>query len=100
MKLKVNDQVRIISGREKGKEGRILRLTPDHKRVIVEGLNMVKKARKQRKQGDQSGIIEIEAPVHASNVKVICPSCGPTRLAYSEEAGEKIRVCKKCGEAL
>jgi large subunit ribosomal protein L24 len=105
MKLKKDDTVRVIVGKDKGKNGRILRLLrnkarPGRVRVLVEGLNIVKKAKKARSQQDRGGIIEIEAPLDVSNVMIVCKKCGPTRIGYKGEGKDKKRVCKKCGEAL
>ena len=106
-KLKKEDNVHIIAGKDKGKRGRILKILRDKDRVLVEGLNMVKKAKKRRNQQDRGGIVEIEAPLHYSNVMIVCKKCGPTRIGY--KCGEKdsktgktvkTRICRKCGEAL
>jgi large subunit ribosomal protein L24 len=99
-KLKKEDTVEIMTGKDKGKRGRILKILRDKDRVVVEGLNIVKKARKRRNQQDRGGIIEIEAPLHISNVQIICKKCGPTRIGMKIDEDKKIRVCKKCGEAL
>ena len=106
-KIKKEDTVQIIAGKDKGKRGRILKIFRPTDRVVVEGLNMVKKAKKRRSQQDRGGIIEIEAPLHASNVMIICKKCGPTRIGYkigSEDSKTgkpvKTRICRKCGEAL
>jgi large subunit ribosomal protein L24 len=103
-KLKKEDTVQIIAGKDKGKRGRILKILRDKDRVMVEGLNMVKKTQKRRSQQDRGGIAEIEAALHASNVMIVCKKCGPTRIGYkiSGEEGKqaKVRVCRKCGEAL
>ncbi|MDR1566216.1 MAG: 50S ribosomal protein L24 [Treponema sp.] len=104
-KLKKEDTVEIIAGKDKGKRGRILKILRDKDRVMVEGANIVKKAKKRRNQQDRGGIIEVEAALHISNVAIVCKKCGPTRIGYkldsSKEQGEgKIRVCRKCGEAL
>ena len=106
-KIKKEDNVQIIAGKDKGKRGRILKIFRDKDRVVIEGLNMVKKAKKRRSQQDRGGIIELEAPIHASNVMIICKKCGPTRIGC-KTGGEdsktgkpvKTRVCRKCGEAL
>ena len=99
-KLKKNDQVQVITGRESGKNGRVLKVDKDKGRIIIEGVNLVKKAMKPKKQGDKGGIIDIEAPLHISDVQILCKKCGKTRIGYSVENGEKTRICKKCGEAL
>jgi large subunit ribosomal protein L24 len=99
-KLKKEDSVEIMAGKDKRKRGRILKILRDTDRVVVEGLNIVKKAYKRRSQQDRGGIIEIEASIHSSNVQIVCKKCGPTRIGIKIEGDKKIRVCKKCGEAL
>jgi large subunit ribosomal protein L24 len=99
-KLKKEDTVQIITGKDKGKRGRILRILRDKDRVVVEGANIVKKAKKRRNQQDRGGIIEIEAAIHSSNVAIVCKKCGPTRIGFKIEGDTKTRICKKCGEAL
>jgi large subunit ribosomal protein L24 len=100
-KIKRDDTVELIAGKNKGKRGRVLRILRDKDRVIVEGLNLVKKAQKKKSQNDRGGIIEIEAALHASNVMLVCKKCDkPVRTGYKIEGEKKIRVCKKCGEAL
>ena len=99
-KLKKDDTVRVISGREKGKQGKIVRIEMAKGRAIVQGLNMVKKAMKKKSQNDRGGIIEIEAPIRLCNMMIICKKCGPTRLGYKIEGDVKKRVCRKCGEVL
>ncbi|MDR0999103.1 MAG: 50S ribosomal protein L24 [Treponema sp.] len=99
-KLKKEDTVQIITGKDKGKRGRVLKILRDKDRLVVEGLNIVKKARKRRNQQDRGGIVEIEAPVHSSNVMIVCKKCGPTRIGYKLEGETKTRVCRKCGEVL
>lgn len=99
-KLKKGDQVQIITGKDKGKKGRVLRIDRITERVIVESLNMVKKTQRPKNQNDKGGIIEIEAAIAASNVMVVCKKCGPTRLGTKVIGDKKTRVCRKCGEAL
>ncbi|MDR2468759.1 MAG: 50S ribosomal protein L24 [Spirochaetaceae bacterium] len=99
-KLKRDDTVEIIAGKDKGKRGKVLKILRDKDRVLVEGVNIVKKAQKRRKQTDRGGIIEIEAPLHSSNVMIICKKCGPTRIGYKMDGEKKVRVCRKCKEAL
>jgi large subunit ribosomal protein L24 len=99
-KLKKEDTVQIIAGKDKGKRGRILKILRNKDRVVVEGANIVKKAKKRRNQQDRGGIVEIEAPIHASNLMILCKKCGPTRIGYKIEGEHKTRVCRKCGEAL
>jgi len=99
-KLKKEDTVEVIAGKDKGKRGRVLKILRDKDRILVEGVNMVKKAKKKRKQSDRGGIVEIEAALHSSNLMIVCKKCGPTRIGYKLDGDKKIRVCKKCGEAL
>ncbi len=99
-KIKRDDQVMVITGKDSGKTGKVLRIDHKRGRVIVQGLNMVKKAMKQRRQEEKGGIIDIEAPLHLSNVMVMCGKCGPTRIGYTFENDEKRRMCRKCGEML
>ena len=98
-KLRKEDTVQIIAGKDKGKRGRILKILRDKDRVVVEGANIVKKAKKRKNQQDRGGIIEIEAAIHSSNVAIVCKKCGPVRIGYKIDGENKIRVCRKCGEA-
>ena len=98
-KLKKEDTVQVIAGKDKGKRGRVLKILRDKDRVVVEGANLVKKAKKKQKQSDRGGIIEIEAAIHYSNVAMVCKKCGPTRIGYNVDGKNKTRVCRKCGEA-
>jgi len=97
-KLKKEDTVEIIAGKDKGKRGRILKILRAKDRVVVEGANIVKKAKKRKNQRDRGGIIEVEAAIHSSNVAKVCKECGPTRIGYKIEGKTKTRVCRKCGE--
>ena len=99
-KLKKEDTVEVIAGKDKGKRGRILKILRDKDRILVEGVNIVKKAKKRRKQQDRGGIIEVEAALHSSNLMIVCKKCGPVRIGYKIDGDKKERVCKKCGEAL
>jgi len=99
-KLKKGDQVMIISGKEKGKTGRIIKLNLEAGTVLVEGINMVKKAIKKKRQEDQAGIIDIEAPLHISNVQIMDKAGKPVRIASKIEGSEKIRVSAKTGDKL
>jgi large subunit ribosomal protein L24 len=98
-KLKKQDNVEVIAGKDKGKRGRILKILRDKNRLVVEGVNIMKKAKKRRTQQDRGGIIEVEAAIHYSNVLIVCKKCGPTRIGYKIEEKEKTRICRKCGEA-
>ncbi|MDR1867868.1 MAG: 50S ribosomal protein L24 [Treponema sp.] len=99
-KVKKDDIVQVIAGKDKGKRGRILKILREKDRIIVEGVNIVKKAKKRRNQQDRGGIIEIEAAIHSSNLMIVCKKCGQTRIGYQVSNDSKIRVCKKCGEVL
>jgi len=99
-KLKKEDTVQITTGKDKGKRGRILKIIRDKDRVVVEGANLVKKAKKRKNQQDRGGIVEVEAAIHYSNVAIVCKKCGPTRVGYKIDGEVKTRICKKCGEAL
>jgi large subunit ribosomal protein L24 len=99
-KLRKEDQVQVIAGKDKGKQGKVIRLDRAKGRAIVAGCNMVKKAQKKRKQTDRGGIIEIEASIDVSNIMIVCRKCGPTRIGYKIDGDAKKRVCRKCGEAL
>ena len=100
IKLKKEDTVQVIAGKDAGKSGKILRIDRNKGRVVVQGLNMVKKSVKPRSQQDKGGIIDIEAGLAVSNVMIVCKKCGPTRIGYKIDGDSKIRVCRKCGEAL
>ncbi|WP_129409942.1 50S ribosomal protein L24 [Marinitoga lauensis] len=102
MKVKKGDLVKVISGKDKGKEGRVLRVIPKLNKVIVENVNIVKKHQRPTQQLREGGIIEQPSPIHASKVMVVCPSCGkPTRVGYRFlEEGRKVRICRKCNEII
>lgn len=99
-KLKKEDLVQVISGKEKGKSGKIVQIDRDKGKVIIAGINMVKKARKPKKQGEKGGIVEIEAAIDMSNVMIVCKKCGPTRISIEVSGDQKARKCSKCGEVL
>jgi large subunit ribosomal protein L24 len=100
--LKKEDTVVVTTGREKGKRGRVLRVEQAKERVLIEKINIIKKHMKPNQQNQQGGIIEKEAPVHISNVRLICPKCDkPTRIGNSALTdGRKVRVCMKCKEVM
>ena len=101
MNIKKDDKVVVLSGKDKGKQGKILVSDPKAAKVIVEGVNVATKHQKPRKQGEEGGIIKVETPIYACKVMVVCPKCGkPTRVAHKLDAGKKVRVCKKCGAEL
>jgi large subunit ribosomal protein L24 len=99
--IRRNDTVRVISGRDKGKEGRVLRVFPDTGRVLVEHVMMVKKhVRPDPQHNVQGGIAEQESPIAISNVQLLCGTCGPVRIGHEVRGDLKVRVCKKCGTTL
>lgn len=97
--VKTGDTVMIISGKDKGKKGKVLEASPKEGKIIVEGRNMVTKHVKPRKMGQQGGIVKAEGPLYACKVMIVCPKCGkPTRVAHKIFGdGSKQRVCKQCG---
>lgn len=101
MHVKKGDKVQVISGKDKGKQGTVLVASPKKDRVLVEGINVVKKHAKPSQDNPQGGILNQEAPIHVSNVLPIDPKSGePTRVGYEERDGKKVRIAKKSGEAL
>ena len=98
LSIRTGDKVRVLAGKDKGKEAKILAVYPTKERVLVERVNMMKKATRPTQKNPKGGILEIEAPVHVSNVALICPKCSqPTRIGRKREDGTRVRVCKKCG---
>ncbi|MDQ1437283.1 MAG: large subunit ribosomal protein [Acidimicrobiaceae bacterium] len=102
MKLKKGDRVRVLTGKDRGKEGTIMRAMPAEGRVIVDGVNVAKRHQRATKATMQGGIIDKDMPMPASAVAILCPKDGPTRIGYRfEETGagtrRKVRICKKCG---
>ena len=101
MKVKKNDTVLVLTGKDSGKTGKVLRAMPSDNRVVVEGVNVQKKHKRARSAQETSGIVEQAGAIDASNVLVICPVCNKaTRVAHAEVEGKKVRVCKKCGASL
>ena len=98
MKIRKGDTVKVLSGNDKGKTGEVLEVIPKTEKIVVKGINIRKKSVKPRRQGEEGGIIPSECSIHSSKVAVVCPKCGKaTRIGYSVEKDEKVRVCKKCG---
>ena len=101
MNVKKGDTVVVLSGKDKGKKGKVQRTVPSEAKVVVEGINMVTCHTKPRRQGEEGGIVRREAALYACKVQVVCPKCGkPTRVAHEIADGKKKRVCKKCGAEL
>ena len=99
LKVRKGDTVKVIAGKDRGKEGKILRAIPETNRVVVEKVNIMKKAMRPTQANPQGGISSVEAPLHASNVMLVCPACKkPTRVGHLIEYGNKHRTCKKCGK--
>ena len=101
MNIKTGDKVRVIAGKDKGKEGTVTKTIAAKDRVVIEGVNMIKKAQKASQANPQGGIVEVEAPIHVSNVMLIDPSSNePTRVGYRVENDKKVRYAKKSGETI
>ncbi len=101
MKIKKNDTVLIISGKDKGKQGKVLDAFPKEGRIMVEGINLRKKHQRPKKSGEKGQIVTMPGPVNVSNVKIICPGCKkPTRVGYKVEEKRKTRICKKCKQEI
>ena len=99
--IRRNDTVKVITGRDKGKEGRVLRVFPNDAKLLVEHVMMVKKhVRPNPQRNIKGGIAEQESRISISNVQLVCPSCGPVRIGHETRGDRKVRVCKKCGTTL
>jgi len=101
--VRKNDNVVVVGGKDRGKRGRVLKVLPDRNRVLIEGVNFIKRhTRPNPRANVKGGIEEREAPIHASNVQVVCPECGaPTRIGRELLGdGRKVRVCRKCDGAV
>lgn len=99
MNIKKGDKVKVLSGKDKGAEGIVLASFPHKQRVTVEKVNLIKKAMRPTQANPEGGIATMEAPIHVSNVALVCPACKQsTRISVKREDGKKIRVCKKCGK--
>ncbi|MBC8389489.1 MAG: 50S ribosomal protein L24 [Actinobacteria bacterium] len=100
LKVKKNDKVRVISGKDKGKTGKVLRIEPDKNKIYIERINIIKRHTRKKGQNQPGGIISKEGPIHLSNVRVVCPNCGKlSRVGFEiKDSGEKVRICRKCGQ--
>lgn len=97
MNIKKGDNVKMLSGKDRGKTGKILHVFPRTNKIVVEGLNKIKRHQRAKKQGQKGQIIEKERAVSISNVQLVCPKCGkPARVGHRKEGDKKVRVCKKC----
>ncbi len=101
MRIKKGDKVKILSGKDRGKNGKVLEVFPRQAKVLVENLNVAKKHLRPRKEGEKGKRVEVAMPISVSKVMLICPHCGKsTRIAYKLEGESKLRVCKKCGKEI
>ncbi len=99
--IKKDDLVEVLSGEEKERRGRILEIIPEKTMAIVEGINLVKKHQRARSQNKPSGIVTVPAPIHVSNLVLICPKCGKkAKVRIEKIENRRVRVCKKCGESI
>ena len=101
--IRKNDNVVVVTGKDRGKRGRVLKVLPQRNRLVIEGVNFVKRhTRPNPQQNVKGGIVERESPLHASNVQIVCPECGaPTRIGHQLlDDGRKVRVCRKCDGAV
>lgn len=97
MRIKKGDQVRIISGKDRGKSGKVLRVIAENSKIVVEGINLAKKHMKPKKGGEKGQRVEIPAPLSISNTMLVCPKCGKlTRVRFDIKGENKSRICKKC----
>jgi large subunit ribosomal protein L24 len=99
LKIRKGDRVRVLTGKDRGKEGNVMRALPRERKVIVDGVNVARKSQRPTRTTQQGGIIDKDMPLPVSNVALVCPSCGkPTRVGFKVDAsGAKVRLCKKCG---
>ena len=98
MNIRKDDKVVVLSGKDKGKQGTVLKADPKNGKVIVSGVNVATKHQKPRKQGEEGGIIKVETPIYASKIALYCPDCKKgVRVGVSVDGDKKVRVCKKCG---
>ena len=102
LKIKKGDTVQVIKGKDRGKKGKVLRISPDENRTIVEGLNLIKKHRRKTREDQQGGIVSIEAPINISNLMLLCKNCNrAVRVGFTLlKDGTKSRFCKSCKEAI
>jgi large subunit ribosomal protein L24 len=97
MKIKTNDQVKILSGKDRGKTGKVIQVFSAENKVVVEGMNLIKKHLRARSQSEKGQVIELSAPMVIGKVALVCPKCGKaTRVGYNTEGDKKVRICRKC----
>ena len=98
MNVKKNETVVVLSGKDKGKQGKVLSVNPEAGKVVVEGVSVATRHQKARRQGEEGGIVKKETPIYACKVMTVCPKCNKaTRVAHKIVDGKKVRVCKHCG---
>ncbi len=101
MKIRKNDQVKMISGKDRGKTGKVLRVFLQSRRAVVEGLNIVKKHTRPRREGEKGQRVSVPAPVDISNLMLVCPKCSKSiRVGFKVTNKNKFRICKKCGSEI
>lgn len=102
MHIKTDDTIIVLSGRDKGKQGKVMSVDPKSRKALVEGISVGKRHKKPRKQGEAGGIITIETPIYTDKLMRVCPKCDkPTRPAHDfDKNGKKVRICKKCGATI
>jgi large subunit ribosomal protein L24 len=102
IKIRKNDKVKIIQGKDRGKTGKVLRLSPKENKIFVEGINIIKRHTRSKSQNQPGGIIKKEGPINISDVKLVCPGCGKdVRVGFEvRDNREKVRVCKNCGQQI
>jgi large subunit ribosomal protein L24 len=97
MKIRRGDRVRVLTGKDRGKEGEVMRAIPSEGRVIVDGVNIAKRHTRATRQTQQGGIIDKDMPIRVDNVAIVCNTCGQTRIGYRfDDQGRKVRICRKC----
>lgn len=101
LKIRKGDRVRVLTGKDRGKEGNVSRVLPKDNKVVVDGVNVAMRHRKARSATEAGGIVATDMPIPVPNVALLCASCGPTRVGYRFDSdGTKVRICKKCGSTL
>ena len=101
MKIKKDDTVLIISGKDRGRKSKIIEVLPKRGKVVIEGINLKKKHVRPKKSGEKGQIVELAAPLDASDVKIVCPKCKKAvRIGYKFEGEKKFRICKKCNQEI
>jgi len=101
MRVKKGDTVKIITGKDKNKTGKVLKVLPTKNKILIEGLNLYKKHIRPKREGEKGEIVLVPRAINVSNVMLVCPSCNKTtRVSFRFESGTKIRICKKCGAVI